>query len=746
MDKKVLIASPQKAFADLLRHSLSENRKYSLKTAVNLDELQTLTDQTVFDLVILDAESTQDPLTEGVIKFRADNKDLKLVVFPPGNENDHPSVRNIGVNAFLRKPFYLPQLQETLATVLNPPKLVHDNGHNKEEKDQDALRYQHLLNLIYADSPAVSLLLIKDNAAYAAVGDLEESSPQEVAAMIMQHWNPERRRDVVRFKRMDEGGKDYLFYATAINDDLILLVIFERTISLTSARLQTLSVIRQLKNPPAIWLESVPQVDEEETSSSEPIVVPLDMEEPDDVLTMDDLVNMNDMESLGSMDEADMIKLEELLASMPNPDPNAASETVAPDPLAGSWLKADPDPVPEKPKSIEEAPEPQVQGIDIEERSLADEPAVDFEALIKMANEQTKDNDDENSGTAPFILTPETEEETTVLEVEPAEPELQKTSTETAEKDNDLTFPWDEEQNSDFAADLESINVEAILKEDAADGLDQTVSETLEKADSFAELAALIEEKNELKKSPFSKFEDSEAVDLPIEIEENKPKPAAEEEVQPQESLPKPHTEGIITEKALENLIAEKAKGLIPNMEATQVIRPLSAKKRSIPADYPDIDEMEDTAPRNLKPKPEPKLEPNAAGLSSLNYTFVLLPRFPEQYLTGELAEKLGVWLPQLCVAYGWRLDRISIRPQYVQWTLQVSPTVSPGYIVRVLREETSRRIYNFNTDLQENNPSKDFWAPGYLVMSGYLPPSRQMLTDFIQQTRHRQGLDSQDE
>jgi REP element-mobilizing transposase RayT len=113
--------------------------------------------------------------------------------------------------------------------------------------------------------------------------------------------------------------------------------------------------------------------------------------------------------------------------------------------------------------------------------------------------------------------------------------------------------------------------------------------------------------------------------------------------------------------------------------------------------------------------------------------------------LAGELAEWLGEWLPQLCVAYGWRLERISIRPQYIQWTVQVPPTVSPGYMVRILREETSRRILKNQPELLVNNPANDFWAPGYLVMSGFLPPTQQMLEEYIQQTRRRQGLEPQD-
>ncbi len=121
-------------------------------------------------------------------------------------------------------------------------------------------------------------------------------------------------------------------------------------------------------------------------------------------------------------------------------------------------------------------------------------------------------------------------------------------------------------------------------------------------------------------------------------------------------------------------------------LEPTQIIRRDFMDSRTIPADLPPIDPLEDTTPRSVSGTPKAILEPHLPGVSSLNYTSVLLPRFPSQFLAGDLAECLGEWLPQLCVAYGWRLERLSIRPQYIQWTLQVPPTVSPGYMVRVFK------------------------------------------------------------
>jgi REP element-mobilizing transposase RayT len=135
------------------------------------------------------------------------------------------------------------------------------------------------------------------------------------------------------------------------------------------------------------------------------------------------------------------------------------------------------------------------------------------------------------------------------------------------------------------------------------------------------------------------------------------------------------------------------------------------------------------------------QLEPTIAGMSLLNYTCVLIPRMPTHYLTGDLSEKVGQWIHQICLAFGWRLEGIALRPEYIQWTVQVAPTISPGNVVKIVRQRTSELIFAGFDKLSQQNPSGDFWATGYLLVSGSQPPSAGLLRDFIQQTRRRQGI-----
>jgi REP element-mobilizing transposase RayT len=134
-------------------------------------------------------------------------------------------------------------------------------------------------------------------------------------------------------------------------------------------------------------------------------------------------------------------------------------------------------------------------------------------------------------------------------------------------------------------------------------------------------------------------------------------------------------------------------------------------------------------------------LEPVSPSVYNLSYDCLLIPRFTQHYLTVELADHLSDWMQQICVAFGWRLEYISVRPEYIQWIVNVPPATSPGYVMRLLRKHTSEKIFNEFPRFKAENPSGDFWAPGYLIMGGTQPAPAQLIKDFIAQTRQRQGI-----
>jgi REP element-mobilizing transposase RayT len=137
-------------------------------------------------------------------------------------------------------------------------------------------------------------------------------------------------------------------------------------------------------------------------------------------------------------------------------------------------------------------------------------------------------------------------------------------------------------------------------------------------------------------------------------------------------------------------------------------------------------------------------LEPVSPSVYNLDYACLLIPRFPQHILIGDLSDRLSAWVQETCIAFGWRLEYISVRPEYLLWIVNVPPATSPGYLMRISRQRTSVKIFADFPRFGNENPSGDFWAPGYLLMGGSQPPPVQLIKEFIAQTRSRQGIPQQ--
>lgn len=190
----------------------------------------------------------------------------------------------------------------------------------------------------------------------------------------------------------------------------------------------------------------------------------------------------------------------------------------------------------------------------------------------------------------------------------------------------------------------------------------------------------------------------------------------------------------------------------LPSLEQTRLSRSQREKESQVISDSleatrvqksnPDPNSLIETRPQSVTEVAHRiVLEPASPAMYNLNYACLLVPRFDSHHLTGDMADRLAVWVPQVCVAFGWRLEHIAVRPDYLQWVVSVPPATAPGYIMRIVRQQSSDRVFKEFARLKDENPSGDFWAPGYLIMGGSQPHPQKLVRDFIEQTRQRQGL-----
>jgi REP element-mobilizing transposase RayT/CheY-like chemotaxis protein len=202
------------------------------------------------------------------------------------------------------------------------------------------------------------------------------------------------------------------------------------------------------------------------------------------------------------------------------------------------------------------------------------------------------------------------------------------------------------------------------------------------------------------------------------------------------ESSPAMHANDLLVSNQNSEETVEHA---VEDFDATMPSK--SRRRPETPIRRPMPGELDETRPHSItEVAGRVMLEPISPGLYNLTYACLLVPRFSSHYLTGDMADQLSEWLPQICIAFGWRLEYLAVRPEYVQWVLNVPPATSPGYLMRIIRQQTSEKIFAEFPKLKKENPSGDFWAPGYLIMGGTQPHPPQLVKDYIKQTRTRQG------
>lgn len=191
----------------------------------------------------------------------------------------------------------------------------------------------------------------------------------------------------------------------------------------------------------------------------------------------------------------------------------------------------------------------------------------------------------------------------------------------------------------------------------------------------------------------------------------------------------------LVSNQNLEETVEHVAHDFDATMPSQSRPRPQTPVRKPMPG------ELDETRPHSItEVASRVMLEPISPGLYNLTYACLLVPRFSSHYLTGDISDRISEWLPQICIAFGWRLEYLAVRPEYVQWMVNVPPSTSPGYLMRIVRQQTSEKIFAEFTRLRRENPSGDFWAPGYLIMGGTQPHPPQLVKDYIKQTRTRQG------
>jgi len=228
---------------------------------------------------------------------------------------------------------------------------------------------------------------------------------------------------------------------------------------------------------------------------------------------------------------------------------------------------------------------------------------------------------------------------------------------------------------------------------------------------------------------------------IPLANEEDwstRPSPSQPRREYSRESSPAVRVNDLLIANQNDQTVEHVVQDFDATMPSQSRPRPMTPVRRPLGGQTGELDE---TRPHSItEVAGRVMMEPISPGLYNLTYACLLVPRFSSHYLTGDMSDRLSEWLPNICIAFGWRLEYLAVRPEYVQWVVNVPPSTSPGYLMRIMRTQTSEKIFGEFSRMKKENPSGDFWAPGYLIMGGTQPHPPQLVKDYIKQTRERQG------
>jgi len=728
---------------------------------------------TYYDLAILDAESSDVPFVPFTRDLVATQPGLKLLVFPPQNNPHHPVLTGLVSNGFLNKPFFTPEVsralknifQEPVEEIEDEPEITNDLAKLWMQRPEMGIkRVEQLLG----STTAQTGLLVSQGKVIAGSGPCDDATIQMSLNLLDLHQIGKESMELMRFIPLESEGGELLIYASQLINDVTLVLFYPPTSSIQLVRQEVYQVKEEFKQayPTTGELrrdldvttnilaeESLPEYIDDSLHAPIPAVTIETSEE--ELIPLEDEIDSDELDSILSLIE--LKSLDAMLADMPAPDPDAEQQVIEeganeepaiePDGIETSnWV------------ALAEAEEEVAQDINITQEVAEDTtgitpPPLPAEFLEPQAIESPAEAISADAADL---------EQYDLSATDTQLPEEETPAASQVFPDFDIKMPWEiSEQDSEIAKvpgyAVEPVNESEVITPDsepqALEGsIDPEVLDFNSWIDEIIPAAAPIE---------------SGSVEPMVQPEEVISPPAAE--VQSIETADE-DIAGLFTEfepipdaidMIADSIAGDEGEGSIPQVIPTEYE---SADQDIVQADASspatnDVEPetqygiLEETADLIDQPPPlsfdsyntnlssVPGTSPLGIRNFRFNYTCLLIPRNPQQFLTRDLSERLSFLIPQLHLEYGWRLTGITIRPQYMLWSVALPIDACPVHLVRDIRRRTTAHITSNFTDLTPIGNGDDFWAPGFLILSGSTSPTVGMISDFISLTRLNQSL-----
>jgi CheY-like chemotaxis protein/REP element-mobilizing transposase RayT len=728
MQRSILAVSPNSDFLEQIRSHLEEGGRYRVQCVTSVQDALALANSTLFDLAILDAESSDVPFVPFTRDLVAAQPGLKLLVFPPQNNPHHPALNGLVTNGFLNKPFFTPEVGKALTTIFQSndiePELLSENSDDlaKLWTQQPEIGFHRIEQLLGSTSASVGLLITRGQV-IAGSGLCPDATIQIILNLLDSHPFGSETSELMRFITPDNEPNELFVYASLLIRDVTMVLIYPSNTSISSIRFEVSQVKREFKlaypTTGELRLDLRPDDKVEEVQKVAPFNANIDLDshlqnsflDAKFLIPLEDEIGSDDIDNV--LSQVELKNLDALLANMPPPDPDLADLDFAIPPLPVSELE----PPAWQASDLSLNPPISINDFDSNLPTKSDFSAQSEQndrIVSPLATHETSQTDPDIEGTAPpslenaqgvIIHDPITESQEEMDAVIP--PDL---------PDFDFRLPWetsDTKPSELVPPPLPSLETDSMGNDPEKDELTRAESMPLSGSEEWSS-NWLKEEFTDLEETPFAETDPSDSFETPQFNEYG--------------------------ESLSDSPSVDEGAG---QTEATNQIQP-----PSLPVEdnffAPDPAEantpLNDTNSIYAINSPEPGTKPLGLNNFRFHYTCLLVPNDPHQFLTRDLSERLGFLLPQLHLGYGWRLTGISIRPQYLLWAITVPPETCPVEIIAEIRRRTTAHIYSNFPELKLDQNSNDFWAPGYLAVSGATPPSISLIFDFVSRTRKSQS------
>lgn len=685
MQHVILVVSADADFLHQIRSHLEESGRYQVTGAVSAHEALNLANNNFFEVAILDGELNDIPLNSLSRDLAALQSELKVLVFPPDNNQQHPSLEGVLTNGFLSKPFSAQEFGNKLAEVFSDKSMGGKMTNNKvDELVNQWLQIPEMgsqkADQILKSTSAQSVMIIVKTELAASAGSVNDEIVTSIKDFIARYWKKDTDSELARYLQIDGGEREVFLYTTLLVSEAILALVYPPTTTIQQIRreLKLVKTDLQTQYPTAdelkqdIAAQALADIHERNKTleAMQPFTAAISQIELDALALLQGMKTTST--PVPSLTEQELTNLEEVISDMPSPDPIDEPEPIIPAQIRTGDQKQ-PEWISELELTDQVAHSPEIE-------SASNLPIVEPEpAIIPPIAETVAPETSKADEPSPVVTGSELEKS----------PELPVHSESLPEID--FKLPWETDETEDV---LPPENEPVI----AEDSLSTPVSNVTDNSISFAEVveSAILADHLESKVN-----ENQPSTEIPVV--EDKP------------ITPFPSTEVPALLDPSERAVEEMQGELEKSTEANESIPPLKSVEETITS-------IEDL---------EAQLPPTAKDFR-FNYTCVLIPADLNQFLARELAEKLSLSMPQFHLAQGWKMTSITIRPQYMLWTVAVPMGVCPHQIIHDIRSLTSANLIANFPEIARSKGSDDFWSSNFMAVSGNEPPPVNLITDFV--------------